>query len=63
MPLYRGRVLLSLKTEIDDPEASPGIGVKTVPAFPIIEVIRFIRDAILLSRLLVYSQLKFPRVE
>ncbi|XP_036143415.1 otoferlin [Monomorium pharaonis] len=37
MPLYRGRVLLSLKTEMDDPEASPGIGVETVPAFPIIE--------------------------
>ncbi|XP_067216226.1 otoferlin-like isoform X2 [Linepithema humile] len=37
MPLYRGRVLLSLKTEMDDPEASPGIGVETAPAFPIIE--------------------------
>ncbi|XP_071649969.1 otoferlin [Temnothorax longispinosus] len=37
MPLYRGRVLLSLKTEMDDPEASPGIGVETVPVFPIIE--------------------------
>ncbi|EZA54735.1 Otoferlin [Ooceraea biroi] len=37
MPLYRGRVLLSLKTEMDDPEPSPGIGVETVPAFPIIE--------------------------
>jgi len=42
MPLYRGRVLLSLKTEMDDPEASSEIGVETVPAFPIIEVIRFI---------------------
>lgn len=42
MPLYRGRVLLSLKTEMDDLEASPGIGVETVPAFPIIEVIRFV---------------------
>jgi len=42
MPLYRGRVLLSLKTEMDDPEASSGIGVETVPTFPIIEVIRFV---------------------
>lgn len=45
MPLYRGRVLLSLKTEMDDPEASPGIGVETAPAFPIKEVIRFATDA------------------
>ncbi|XP_011064503.1 PREDICTED: otoferlin-like [Acromyrmex echinatior] len=37
MPLYRGRVLLSLKTEMDDLEASPGIGVETIPASPIIE--------------------------
>ncbi|EFN60493.1 Fer-1-like protein 4 [Camponotus floridanus] len=37
MPLYRGRVLLSLKTEMDDPEASPGIRVETLSAFPIIE--------------------------
>ncbi|XP_012058513.1 PREDICTED: otoferlin-like [Atta cephalotes] len=37
MPLYRGRVLLSLKTEMDDPESSSGIGVETIPAFPIIE--------------------------
>lgn len=42
MPLYRGRVLLSLKTEMDDPEASPGIRVETLSAFPIIEVIQFI---------------------
>ncbi|XP_072763326.1 LOW QUALITY PROTEIN: otoferlin, partial [Anoplolepis gracilipes] len=37
MPLYRGRVLLSLKTEMDDPEASPGIRVETLSTFPIIE--------------------------
>lgn len=42
MPLYRGRVLLSLKTEMDDLEASPGIRVETLSAFPIIEVIQFI---------------------
>lgn len=29
---------MSLKTEMDDPEASIGIGVETVPAIPIIEV-------------------------
>ncbi|KAL6424890.1 hypothetical protein ACFW04_010045 [Cataglyphis niger] len=37
MPLYRGRVLLSLKTEMDDPEASPAIRVETLSAFSIIE--------------------------
>lgn len=42
MPLYRGRLLLSLKTEIDDPEKSSEIGVKNIPAFPIIEVIGFV---------------------
>lgn len=43
LPLYRGRVLVSLKTEMDDPNASPGIGVETVSTFPIIEVIRFLK--------------------
>ncbi|XP_076223010.1 otoferlin [Nomia melanderi] len=37
LPFYRGRVLLSLKTEMDDPEASARIGVETEPAAPIIE--------------------------
>jgi len=27
---------------MDDPESSSGIGVETIPAFPIIEVIRFV---------------------
>jgi len=38
MPLYRGRVLLLLKTELDGRYSR----VKTIPAFPIIEVIGFI---------------------
>ncbi|KAI4482752.1 hypothetical protein M0804_008605 [Polistes exclamans] len=37
LPFYRGRVLLSLKTEMDDPETSPRIGIETEPAAPIIE--------------------------
>ncbi|XP_076375559.1 otoferlin [Megalopta genalis] len=37
LPFYRGRVLLSLKTEMDDPEASTGIGTETEPTAPIIE--------------------------
>ncbi|KAG7207640.1 hypothetical protein KM043_009260 [Ampulex compressa] len=37
LPFYRGRVLLSVKTEMDDPEASPAVGVETEPAAPIIE--------------------------
>ncbi|XP_011877854.1 PREDICTED: otoferlin-like [Vollenhovia emeryi] len=52
MPLYRGRVLLSLKTEMDDPEASPGIGVETVPAFPIIEKSLWSTDEYLLVAVL-----------
>lgn len=58
MPLYRGRVLLSLKTEMDDPEASPGIRVETLSAFPIIEVIQFI--AILYFRDCYFIQLQIP---
>lgn len=38
LPLYRGRVLVSLKTEIDDSEMASGISTKTEPAAPIIEV-------------------------
>lgn len=37
-PIYRGRVLLSLKTEIDDEVGFSGNGVETEPAAPIIEV-------------------------
>ena len=37
-PIYRGRVLLSLKTEIDDPERSCSASVETEPTAPIIEV-------------------------
>ncbi|XP_076648742.1 otoferlin [Halictus rubicundus] len=37
LPFYRGRVLLSLKTEMDDPEASTGIGTEIEPTAPIIE--------------------------
>ncbi|XP_046143744.1 otoferlin-like [Osmia bicornis bicornis] len=37
LPFYRGRLLLSLKTEMDDPEASSGIGAETEPTPPIIE--------------------------
>ncbi|XP_076670742.1 otoferlin [Andrena cerasifolii] len=36
-PFYCGRVLLSLKTEMEDPEASPGISSETEPTAPIIE--------------------------
>jgi hypothetical protein len=62
MPLYRGRVLLSLETEMDDPEASPGIGVETASAFSIsIEVIRFATDASL-PQLLFSSRLKLTFV-
>ena len=38
LPLYRGRVLVSLKTEIDDSEMTSGISVKRELAVPIIEV-------------------------
>ncbi|XP_076634575.1 otoferlin [Colletes latitarsis] len=37
LPIYRGRVLLSLKTEMDDPEASSRISTETEHAAPIIE--------------------------
>ncbi|KAI4503915.1 hypothetical protein M0802_001318 [Mischocyttarus mexicanus] len=37
LPFYRGRVLFSLKTEMDDPDTSPRIGIETEPAAPIIE--------------------------
>ncbi|XP_024943161.1 otoferlin [Cephus cinctus] len=37
LPIYRGRVLLSLRTEIEDPEASSATGTETEPAAPIIE--------------------------
>nr|XP_012151304.1 PREDICTED: otoferlin-like [Megachile rotundata] len=37
LPFYRGRLLLSLKTEMDDPEASSGISAETEPTPPIIE--------------------------
>ncbi|XP_015435492.1 PREDICTED: otoferlin-like [Dufourea novaeangliae] len=37
LPLYRGRVLLSLKTEMEDPETSSRIGAETEPTAPIIE--------------------------
>ncbi|XP_076243958.1 fer-1-like protein 6 [Calliopsis andreniformis] len=36
--IYRGRVLFSLKTEMDDPEASSGVGAEIEPIAPIIEV-------------------------
>ncbi|KAK9306192.1 hypothetical protein QLX08_003081 [Tetragonisca angustula] len=37
LPFYRGRVLVSLKTEIDDSEITSGINVETELAAPIIE--------------------------
>ncbi|KAK1117439.1 hypothetical protein K0M31_016643 [Melipona bicolor] len=37
LPFYRGRVLVSLKTEIDDSETTSGISVETELAAPIIE--------------------------
>jgi hypothetical protein len=40
MPLYRGRLLLLLRTEMNRTAVYPK--VKTIPAFPIIEVIGFI---------------------
>ncbi|XP_039312849.1 otoferlin [Solenopsis invicta] len=58
MPLYRGRVLLSLKTEMDDPEASPGIRVETVPAFPIIE---FLTENELLEKRVKFESQSAPR--
>lgn len=38
LPFYRGRVLLSMKTEMDDSEAMAGLSVETDLAAPIIEV-------------------------
>lgn len=38
LPFYRGRVLVSLKTEIDDSETISGISTQTELAVPIIEV-------------------------
>ena len=38
LPIYRGRLLFSLKTEIDDPESSSVPGVEVEPAAAIIEV-------------------------
>lgn len=43
-PIYRGRVLLSLKTEIDDPDGSTSTGVETEPTAPIIEVYNTTND-------------------
>ncbi|XP_076302777.1 otoferlin-like, partial [Lasioglossum baleicum] len=37
LPFYRGRVLLSMKTEMDDSEAMAGLSVETDLAAPIIE--------------------------
>ncbi|XP_033208643.1 otoferlin-like [Belonocnema kinseyi] len=37
LPIYRGRLLLSLKTEIDDPESSTATGVQVEAAAAIIE--------------------------
>jgi len=37
---------------MDDPESSSGIGVETIPAFPIIEVIRFV--AMLLRQFILF---------
>ncbi|CAL7940390.1 unnamed protein product [Xylocopa violacea] len=37
LPLYRGRVLLSLKTEMDDSETTSRISVETEAAAPIVE--------------------------
>ncbi|XP_015125981.1 otoferlin [Diachasma alloeum] len=47
-PIYRGRVLLSLKTEIDDPGMSGGAGVDVEPATPIMEKILWATEEYLL---------------